>query len=200
MDSDHYGRHHVQETTLTSSAVDLSARKIPALQFGNDLKPGVNATATADISVDDGRTWTNVWKKAGFPGARGPEPQVVPLPQAAGKAKVRVRFQYLGQLSGWWAVDDVFFGDRVCAPVQGALLVGAVTAAGEAIEGATVSGESTSGLQATTGTDGVYSLFSPDTGQRKFTASKAGYTSGSRSADLHLDQVTRLDFPLEPSS
>ncbi|MFI7424858.1 S8 family serine peptidase [Nonomuraea sp. NPDC049684] len=114
VDSDHYGLHHVQETTLTSAAVDLSKAAAPALQFASDVEPRVNGTALVDVSLDGGRTWANVWKKAGYPGARGPELQVVELPQAIGRNAVRVRFTFLGQLSGWWGIDDVFLGHRTC--------------------------------------------------------------------------------------
>ncbi|MER6514055.1 hypothetical protein ABT158_45075 [Nonomuraea sp. NPDC001636] len=36
------------------------------------------------------------------------------LPQAIGRNAVRVRFTFLGQLSGWWGIDDVFLGHRTC--------------------------------------------------------------------------------------
>lgn len=112
VDSDHHGLHHVQETTLTSAAVDLSKAAAPTLQFASDLEPRVNGTALVDVSLDGGCTWGNVWKKAGYPGARGPEPQIVQLPQAVGRPAVRLRFTFLGQLSGWWGIDDVFLGHR----------------------------------------------------------------------------------------
>ncbi|GAA3169159.1 hypothetical protein [Nonomuraea salmonea] len=57
-----------------------------------------------------------MWSAKGFPGAPGPAVHVIPLPDAAGQADVRLRLHYRGQLSGWWAVDDVFVGDRTCRP------------------------------------------------------------------------------------
>jgi hypothetical protein len=75
VDSDYAGQHHVQDTYLTSPTYDLTARTTPAVQFGNDLAPAVNSTATVDVSTDNGATWSTVWRKAGYPAARGPAPR-----------------------------------------------------------------------------------------------------------------------------
>jgi subtilisin family serine protease len=116
VDSDHYGRGHVQDTYLTSRTVDMTRWANPAVEFSADLHAAVNSTAAVDLSVDGGRTWATVWHLTGFPGAPGPDRQVVPLPGAAGRRGVAVRLHYLGQWSGWWAVDDLFLGDRACVP------------------------------------------------------------------------------------
>lgn len=116
-ESAYYGLPQAQETMLTGPSVNMSGYRSPALRFAGDLEPAAGATASVDVSTDGGRTWATVWTRPGFPGARGPEAQVVPLPQAAGKTRVRVRFRYAGALPGRWAVDDVFLGDRTCAPV-----------------------------------------------------------------------------------
>jgi subtilisin family serine protease len=118
VDSDHLGQHHVQDTYLTSPALNLTGRVNPAIEFGTDLRAAVNSDASVEVSVDGGKTWAAVWQRDGFPGAEGPSLQAVPLPTAAGKADVRLRFHYEGQWSGWWAVDDVFVGDRTCTPVK----------------------------------------------------------------------------------
>ncbi|MFI7680570.1 S8 family serine peptidase [Actinophytocola sp. NPDC049390] len=118
VDSDHLGQHHVQDTYLTSPALDLTGRKNAAVEFGTELKAAVNSEATVELSVDGGRTWSTVWRRDGFPSVEGPSQQAVPLPTAVGKADVRLRFHYEGQWSGWWAVDDVFVGDRTCSPVS----------------------------------------------------------------------------------
>uniref|UniRef100_UPI003F4923CF carboxypeptidase regulatory-like domain-containing protein n=1 Tax=Actinomadura sp. CA-154981 TaxID=3240037 RepID=UPI003F4923CF len=204
VDSEHFGRGHVQNTFLTSRTLDLTGRTAPTVEFAQDLHPAVNSTATVDLSVDGGRTWATVWNDAGFPGSPGPHRQVVPLPQASGKATVKIRFHYLGQWSGWWAIDDVFIGSRTCAPVPGALLTGQVTDAGtrDGLVGAAITGEP--GLKATTTAtpddpaldDGIYWLFSPATGQRRFTAALDGYTPSTRPVDLAPKQATRLDFVL----
>ncbi|MBO2446585.1 S8 family serine peptidase [Actinomadura barringtoniae] len=114
VDSLHTGAGHVQDTYLTSPSYNLSKRTKATIEFSNDLKPAINSTTSADVSLDGGRTWTNVWTAKGFPGATGPATQVIPIPQANGKSDVRYRLHYRGQLSGWWAVDDAFAGDRTC--------------------------------------------------------------------------------------
>ncbi|UBU18906.1 S8 family serine peptidase [Nonomuraea gerenzanensis] len=116
VDSLHSGRGHLQDTYLTSPAYDLTTRASATLEFAHDLKPAVNSTTGVDLSVDGGRTWKTVWSAKGFPGAPGPAARVVPLPGAGGQADVRIRLHYRGQLSGWWAVDDLFVGHRTCRP------------------------------------------------------------------------------------
>ncbi|MEV4069986.1 S8 family serine peptidase [Nonomuraea fuscirosea] len=116
VDSLHSGKGHLQDTYLTSPSYDLTDRASATLEFAHDLKPAVNSTTGVDLSVDGGRTWKTVWSAKGFPGAPGPAVHVVPLPDAAGQAGVRIRLHYRGQLSGWWAVDDLFVGDRTCRP------------------------------------------------------------------------------------
>ncbi|OLF08717.1 hypothetical protein BLA60_22130 [Actinophytocola xinjiangensis] len=118
VDSDHLGEKRVQDTYLTSPSFNLTGRQDAAVEFGTDLRPAVNSDASVDLSTDGGRTWTTVWQRTGFPGADGPGSQAVRLPDAAGKRDVRLRFHYEGQWSGWWAVDDVFVGNRTCTPVS----------------------------------------------------------------------------------
>jgi subtilisin family serine protease len=118
VDSDHYGEHSYQDTWLTSPVLDLSDNDQPAIGFATDLNPAVNGTAMIDVSIDGGRTWERVWTQSGFPGIAGPGTHALPLPTAAGERSVRVRLGYTGQWSGWWAVDDVFVGDRACTPAR----------------------------------------------------------------------------------
>jgi subtilisin family serine protease len=114
VDSDHYGQHHVQRTTLTGPIVDMSGYATPFLAFATDLRPAVNSTATIELSIDGGATWTTVWRSTGFTGPRGAGLHGVPIPQAAGKPAVQARFHYTGQWSGWWQLDNVFLGNRTC--------------------------------------------------------------------------------------
>ncbi|MFF0246965.1 S8 family serine peptidase [Streptosporangium sandarakinum] len=116
VDSLHSGKGHLQDTYLTSPSYNLTGRTTATLEFAHDLKPAVNSTTGVDLSVDGGRTWKTVWSAKGFPGAPGPAVHVVPLAAANGQADVKVRLHYRGQLSGWWAVDDLFIGDRACRP------------------------------------------------------------------------------------
>ena len=52
----------------------------------------------------------------------------IPIPQAAGKAQVQVRFHYYdASYEWWWEVDNVLIGSQVtCVPVDGGLVVGNV--------------------------------------------------------------------------
>ena len=187
---------------MTSPGFNLTGVTAPALQFGNDLRPAVNSTADIDLSVDGGATWTSVWHKTGFPGAKGPNLQVVPLPQAAGKASVKVRFHYTGSWSQWWAIDNVFVGNRVCSPIAGGLVVGHVTDAstGAGIDSATVTSVSKTGEHPTTTTDGFYALFSTATGAQEFTAAAANHSPNTATAAVTADHVTRLDVALTPNA
>ncbi|WP_053174437.1 S8 family serine peptidase [Nonomuraea sp. SBT364] len=115
VDSLKSGKGHIQNSYLTSPAYDLTGRGRATLEFAHDLEPAVNSTTSVDLSLDGGRTWKTVWSVKGYPGAPGPATQVIPVPQASGQADVKFRLHYLGQHSGWWAVDDVFIGDRTCA-------------------------------------------------------------------------------------
>ncbi|MFB4299269.1 S8 family serine peptidase [Actinomadura sp. NTSP31] len=119
VDSLHSGPGRVQDTYLTSPSYDMSGRTKATVEFAHDLKPAINSTTSVDVSLDGGRTWTNAWTAKGFPGAPGPSTQVVPIPQANGKPNVRYRLHYRGQLSGWWAVDNAFTGDRTCTVANG---------------------------------------------------------------------------------
>jgi hypothetical protein len=208
VDSDHDGQFHYQDTELVSPAVDMSSDTIPAVQFATDYEPAVNSTATVDVSADGGKTWTNVWRSAGFPGVPGPATVVVPLPSAAGKSDVRVRFGYTGQWSQWWEIDNVFIGNRTCAQQAGALLVGQVAdSSGNAINGATVASVANPAEKAITAATpgdssingGLYDLFVTGTGSQQFTASATGYATATQSATITAGQVATLSFTLAVS-
>ncbi|MGW0811158.1 S8 family serine peptidase [Nonomuraea sp. NPDC002799] len=114
VDSLNSGKGHIQNSYLTSPSYDLRSRTKATLEFAHDLRPAINSTTSVDLSLDGGGTWKTVWSAKGYPGAPGPATQVIPIPQAAGQANVKFRLHYLGQNSGWWAVDDAFVGDRTC--------------------------------------------------------------------------------------
>jgi hypothetical protein len=206
VDSDDYGQFHYQDTELISPPQNFSADTSPAVQFDTDYEPAVNSTATVDVSVDGGRTWTNVWTSQGFPGDPGPATVTVLLPQAAGKSDVRVRFGYTGQWSQYWEIDNVFLGNRVCTQQTGALLTGRVAdASGDAINGATVTSvtdpSETATTVATPGDSsvngGLYHLFVTQTGSQQYTAADTGYTTATQAATTTTEgQVTTLNFTL----
>ena len=209
VDSDNYGQFHYQHTELVSPRLNFSADTSPAVQFDTDYQPAVNSTATVDVSVDGGKTWSNAWTSHGFPGDPGPATVAVLLPQAAGQSDVRVRFGYTGQWSQYWEVDNVFLGQRTCSQRSGALLTGRVAdASGTGVNGATVASVSDPSEAATTvatpGDDaingGLYWLFVTGTGSQQFTASDTGYTSATQSATMAAGQVTTLNFALAAAS
>jgi Carboxypeptidase regulatory-like domain len=209
VDSDDYGQFHYQDTELVSPALNFSADTSPAVQFDTDYQPAVNSTATVDVSLDSGKTWTNAWTSHGFPGDPGPATVAVLLPQAAGKSNVRVRFGYTAQWSQYWELDNLFIGQRTCSQQTGALLTGRVTdASGNGVNGATVASvgdpAQTTTTVATPGDDaingGLYWLFVTGTGSQQFTASDTGYTTSTQTATLTTGQVTTLGFSLAAAS
>jgi hypothetical protein len=205
VDSGHDGQFHYQDTHLISPVMNFSADRTPAVQFDTDYQPAVNSTATVAVSTDGGHTWATAWTSAGFPGDPGPATVVVPLPQAAGKSEVRVRFGYTGQWSQYWEIDNVFLGNRTCTQRSGALLTGRVAdTSGNAINGATVASVANPAETATTVATpgdsavngGLYDLFVTGTGGQQYTASDTGYTSSTQSATITTGRTTRLNFTL----
>jgi hypothetical protein len=203
VDSDHDGALHYQDTHLISPQVHLG--KNPALVFDTGLVGAANSTATVGLSVNGGKTWTNVWRSAGPAGDPGPATVVVPLPQAAGKNNVRVRFGYTGEWSGYWEIDNVFLGTRNCTQRAGALLTGRVTgSSGKAINGAAVASVANPAETATTvatpgdaGVNGgLYDLFVAETGSQQFTATGTGYVSSTQPATMTAGKVSTLNFTL----
>ncbi|WP_328997780.1 carboxypeptidase regulatory-like domain-containing protein [Kribbella sp. NBC_00709] len=207
VDSDHDGQHNIQNTQLVSPVVNLSAAATPAIEFASDLEPAVNSTATVDVSINGGTTWTNVWRIAGSAGVPAAGTVVVPLPQAAHKARVQVRFGYTGQWSKWWAVDNVFVGNRTCTAEAGGLVAGQVTDDhGAGLNGAVVTSlTNPSRPTATVATpddpnigDGLYWLFST-TGRQTFTATMDGYNTQTATTTVSNDKTTQLPFSLQAS-
>jgi Carboxypeptidase regulatory-like domain len=209
VDSDHEGALHYQDTELSSPVISLSADKSPALTFDTDLVGATNSTATLAVSVNGGTTWAGVWTNAGAAGDPGPATVVIPLPQAAGKSDVKVRFGYTGEWSGYWQIDNVFLGNRVCNQQAGALLTGRVAdSGGNAINGATVTSVANPAQTATTvatpgdsaANGGLYSLFVTETGSQQYTASATGYTATTQTATITAGQVSTLNFTLTTAS
>ncbi len=137
---------------------------------------------------------------------RGPGVQEVPIPDAAGKSAVQVRFHYTGSFAYWWEVDDVTLGLRNCTPVHGGLLIGNVTDknTGAGITGVTVASKDAPADTAVTAAtpddpavgDGFFHLFSTLTGSHDFTATKKPYQSATATANVLPDYVTTADFSL----
>ncbi len=204
-DGYHYGSY--LDTSLVSPVMDLSADTTPVVQWNQDLEDFDGTTATVDLSIDGGATWANVFSSSGFPGAPGPSLAAIPLPSAAGKSQVQVRFHYANDYGQWWwAIDNAFVGNRVCQPVAGGLVVGTVTdsASGAGINGASVASSAHPADAATTMRtpddphlgDGFYHVFSSGIGSQRFTASKTGYASANAQVNVVANSVTALGFAL----
>jgi len=198
VDSVARGISNHEDTTLTSPVTDLTGIAAPLLSFTTDYRPffGVT-TADADVSVDGGTTWANVWHQDNI-WVTGPTRVDIPLPDAAGAARALVRFHYTGTQTSVWEVDNVLLGGRSCDPVNGGLVLGRVTDAntGGGVIAATVTDVDVPAETATTSADGFYWMFSSATGRHAFTAARRAYSTASRTADVAANAANRIDIAL----
>ena len=185
LDSDYAGSRNV-DAILRSPAMDFSGETTVILEFKYDFRwymYGLNEVADVDVSLNDGTTWTNVWRRSGADD-RGPKTARVDISAlAAGQANVHVRFHYYNaKYEWWWQVDDVFLGNSTCLPATGGLVVGEVS---DANTGAPVAAAlrndagytAQASLQNAPGDGAFYTLFAP-TGTHVVTATMAGYAPG----------------------
>jgi subtilisin family serine protease/N-acetylneuraminic acid mutarotase len=210
VDSDFYGSGNSQDTELVSPVIDLSDVAEPVIRFHQDFNwfsLGADEFADVDLSVDGGATWETVLHQSAGD-VRGPREETIAIPQAAGEPDVRVRFHYGdATFEFWWQVDDVLVGSEItCDPVDGGLVAGHVRDrnTGDGVNGASVT--SVDDPTVTTETfatpddprraDGFYWMFSPLTGQQRFTAAAGGYSSATRAADVAPDWTTQRNFRL----
>ncbi|GAA4508292.1 hypothetical protein GCM10023191_067880 [Actinoallomurus oryzae] len=192
-----------QDTSLVSPEVTLAAQPAPAVSFDTDFFVHTQYVGTVDVdlSLDGGKTWDNVWRQT----TESVQSHVdVPIPQAAGRSGVRVRFRYHGQTTHWWLVDNVVIGSRACGPVAGGILSGLVTDGntGAPVNAATVTSDDKPAEQAVSasvpnGANGLYWMFSSLTGGHGFTATDPNYTTAHASVDVAADAVTRQDWRLK---
>ncbi|MEU5909470.1 S8 family serine peptidase [Micromonospora sp. NPDC047527] len=206
IDSDAYGAGNSQDTSLVSPVVDLTGVTAPFIRFNQDFNQLDQDTADVDLSIDGGTTWTNVLRQE--TDVRGPRVTEVPIPQAAGKAQVQVRFRYYdASYEWWWEVDNVLIGSQVtCVPVDGGLVVGNVRDKNDDsyINGATVTSSDRPSEKAVTVAtpddpglaDGFYWIYSTLTGTHKFTATAGNYASQSKQIDVEPDWATATNFAL----
>ena len=204
IDSDGFGGGRTQNTELRTPVLDLSTQTAPVVGFNSDYRAFDGSVADVDVSVDSGQTWTTVLHQTDS--VRGPVLKQVPIPSAAGRSTVQVRFHYTGTFAWWWEVDNVFVGYRTCGPVHGGLVLGQVTDrnTGAALNGATVRNNDDPTHPVTTAPtpddpnlgDGFYWMFSPLTGPHPVTASRGGYTDQTKTVDVATDYTTRADFSL----
>lgn len=189
------------DTSLVGPVVDLSGQSKPVVGFdtyyydyGFGRQDGV-----VDLSLDGGSTWETVWSA---PDAFVQGHVEVPVPQAANKDGVRVRFRFSGEADNYWELDNVYVGTRACDPVPGGLVAGFVRDhnTGAALTGVRVAGGTPAVSQATTDdaqlSDGYYWLFSR-AGRVPLTASGRHYATGTATATVAEHQVDRLDWSLK---
>jgi N-acetylneuraminic acid mutarotase len=188
------------DTDLTSPVVNLSGDRSPVLTFDSfDETLGFHQDSV-ELSTDAGKNWATVLATPGL--LEGPVS--VPLPAAASKPSVRVRFSFTatgGTAGMFWQVDD--FALTECDPAAGGLVVGRVTDAntGQGIDGATVAASNQGGQPATFaaapgGPPGFYSLFSARTGLQRVAASAPDYAPQSRAVSVTSGQVSPAGFIL----
>ncbi|MFC7547276.1 S8 family serine peptidase [Plantactinospora sp. GCM10030261] len=205
IDSDALGSGNRQDTDLRTPPLDLSGASAPLLRFNSDWRAvGISDTADIDVSVDGGETWVNVWHQTSS--RRGPRVEEVPLTPAAGDSDALVRFRFQGTFAWWWEVDNVQVVNRNCDPVPGGLVVGFTTDknTGTPLNGVTVSSveaPADKGVSAATPQDpnipdGFYWLFSSQTGEHPFTASRSPYAAATKTVAVVPDGVKRADFAL----
>ncbi|MFI5488661.1 S8 family serine peptidase [Micromonospora echinaurantiaca] len=191
------------DTKLTSPVIDLSGDAAPQLTFHTSYYPDDDSQrADVDLSTDGGRTWKTVWRQTSDH-ALGKV--TLPLPQAAGREDVRIRFHYQGRDAWWWAVDNVFVGTRACRPVEGGLVVGFVddrdTGAPVFATVARTGHPREAGTGVTTPVDpavgdGLYWVFSSTVGRTDFTASATGYQTATATIPVREDAVVTQDWSL----
>jgi N-acetylneuraminic acid mutarotase len=204
-----------QDTSLVSPAVDLTAETAPVVGFDTDYSAWGEQTGDLDLSLDNGATWTNLFHLSST-SVRTAHIEI-PIPQAAGKAGVQVRFRYQGEFDNWWQLDNVFVGSRSCEPVTGGLVAGYVRDdnTGAPVIGARItfpppspSGPppSTTGAQAATSeateddaqvADGYYWMFVPATGATALTVTGRNYADSTAKVAVAPDQAVRHDWRLK---
>ncbi|WP_320069106.1 S8 family serine peptidase [Micromonospora sp. RTGN7] len=206
IDSDKYASGGRQDTSLVSPVVNLTDVATPVVRFNQDYNWLGSDRADVDLSIDGGATWANVLRQA--KDVRGPLVTEVPIPQAAGKAQVQVRFHYYdASYEWWWQVDNVLIGSKVtCKPTNGGLVLGHVRDKNDNgyVNGATVTSDDKATETATTVAtpddtklaDGFYWLFSSQTGTHGFTAKAGNYVSQTKQVDVQTDWATAVTFQL----
>ncbi|MEV4628027.1 S8 family serine peptidase [Micromonospora sp. NPDC049523] len=205
VDSGEYGADSRQDTSLVSPPLDLTGVGTPAVWFDTHYETGHQSSASVEVSTDGGQTWATAWRRT-TEALRGPATVQVPIPQAANRSGVRVRFHYDAVLDLRWQVDNVRVGDRRCVEVPGGLLSGSVTDrnSGKPLPGATVRPVGHPELTATTVAtpedagldDGFYWLFAPLDGVTQVRSTLDRYHAQTKPVTVAADVVTRLNFTL----
>jgi hypothetical protein len=189
-------------TTLTSPSVDLSGQSAPNVTFQSGYYGARGQQAEVELSTDGGSRWQTIWRQTTGDAVGSVS---IPIPQAAGKQDVRVRFGYTGHDAWWWTVGDVTVGTAGCAALPGGLVTGYVSSGTTPIDAATITAAADSGVSAITtgapnGTGAIYTLFSPATGKQAFTATASGYGTARATVNVASGAVTEQDWSLTPAT
>ena len=194
------------DTSLDLPAVDLSDVDEPVVGFRQHFT-SVSENADVELSLDGGETWETVLHQNRS--VRGPNETVVPIPQAAGQSDVLVRFHYshARYASSMWQLDDIYVGQRECAPVEGGLVVGEVRDAntGQAVNGAVVADADDADVSTQTVAtpndpsvgDGYFSLFVPERGKHDLSVSRHEYATGTQHVNVKPGDVRKASFQLK---
>jgi N-acetylneuraminic acid mutarotase len=205
VDSLYYGYGYNQDTSLVSPVENMSKDKSPVINFDTYYDGYYSQTADVDLSLDGGSTWNTVWSQTENTVSG---PVSIPIPQAAGKSDVEVRFHYVQNedFGFYWELDNVFIGNQACTPLPGGLVAGVVTDnnTGNPVNGASVTSNansSQSGVSSATPndpnlSDGFYWLFASP-GSTQFTASDGNYTSSTQSVNVESNAVDHQDWTLK---
>ncbi|MEE6257501.1 carboxypeptidase regulatory-like domain-containing protein [Plantactinospora sonchi] len=192
------------DSTLVSPAVDLRDVPEPVIGFDSDYAASNFGSQSGgiELSLDNGATWSQVFQLAGAD-VRGHVE--IPVPQAAGRSGVQVRFRYQGELANWWQLDNVVVGRRTCAVVPGGLVAGQVRDdnTGAALVGATVAAAGPAGRATSFDTsvdtnldDGFYWLFAEGDGTVPMTVTGLRYADATAKVRVDPDRVVRRDWSL----
>ncbi|MPZ53367.1 MAG: S8 family serine peptidase, partial [Acidimicrobiia bacterium] len=203
LDRSFYGSGTTQNSDLVTPMLDMSDAVSPKLAFNHDFRNVISSgTARIDLTVDGGETWQVLWQETGS--KRGPRVLELPIPQAAGKAEVQIRFNYAVSLGYWWQLDNVTVTD--CSPVTGGLITGQVTDVhtGAPVNGATIALDddpaATTEAFATPDDpglgDGFYILFSPTSGPTAVTATGDLYETTTETVEVVQGEVVTQSFEL----
>ncbi len=208
IDPTHSGKTTAQDASLVSPVLDLTGQASPEIEFAS-LYSGafVEDVADADVSIDGGTSWTNVWEASEHNSGGALR---VAIPQAAGHNSVRVRFHYVFTPTDntnaiYWQIDDVFVGNRTCDPVRGGLVAGLVSDDNThgPVNGAAVASpvDPTGAIAMATPEDpnlpdGFYWLDNSKPGADPFTASYGHYSPAEATVSVVANQVTRQDWTL----
>ncbi|SEN88935.1 Kelch repeat-containing protein [Actinacidiphila rubida] len=192
-----------QDSSLVSPVYDFSGYTRPRISFDTNYFHTPGQSGAVDITTDGGATWTNL---RAFTATQTGHIDI-PIAAYDGAKTVQVRFRFIGSHSLWWELDNLFVGDHPVTPQSGGLVAGVVTDAntGAGVLDATVGNDDHPGQTGVTVAtpsdpqldDGFYWLFTDARGKQSFTVTKSKFASGTGTARVAPDGVTRIDRALE---